>query len=152
MIPLIVLITVFIVSLFAIKIFTGKYKLSLSGRIAMSVMLVFTAIAHFAYTEGMAMMLPEFIPYKNFIVYFTGIVELAAAIGLLLPKYKKLTARLLIIFFVLILPANMYATMHQVNYQTGSYDGKGLNYLWLRIPVQIFYILWTWFFAIRKQK
>ena len=125
MIPLIVLITVFIVSLFAIKIFTGKYKLSLSGRIAMSVMLVFTAIAHFAYTEGMAMMLPEFIPYKNFIVYFTGIVELAAAIGLLLPKYKKLTARLLIIFFVLILPANMYATMHQVNYQTGSYDGKG---------------------------
>ncbi len=152
MIPLIVLITVFIVSLFAIKIFTGKYKLSLSGRIAMSVMLVFTAIAHFAYTEGMAMMLPEFIPYKNFIVYFTGIVELAAAIGLLLPKYKKLTARLLIIFFVLILPANIYAAMHQVNYQTGSYDGKGLDYLWLRIPVQIFYILWTWFFAIRKQK
>lgn len=152
MIPLIVLITVFIVSLFAIKIFTGKYKLSLSGRIAMSVMLVFTAIAHFAYTEGMAMMLPEFIPYKNLVVYFTGIVELAAAIGLLLPKYKKLTAWLLIIFFVLILPANIYAAMHQVNYQTGSYDGKGLDYLWLRIPVQIFYIVWTWFFAIRKQK
>lgn len=152
MIPLIVLITVFIVSIFAIKIFTGKYKLSLSGRIAMSVMLVFTAIAHFAYTEGMAMMLPEFIPYKNFVVYFTGIVELAAAIGLLLPKYKKLTAWLLIIFFVLILPANIYAAMHQVNYQTGNYDGKGLDYLWLRIPVQIFYIVWTWFFAIRKQK
>lgn len=152
MIPFIVLVTVFIVSVFAIKIFTGKYKLSLSGRIAMSVILVFTAIEHFAYTEGMAMMLPEFIPYKNFIVYFTGIVELAAAIGLLLPKYKKLTARLLIIFFVLILPANIYAAMHQVNYQTGSYDGKGLDYLWLRIPVQIFYIVWTWFFAIRKQK
>lgn len=152
MIPLIVLISVFIVVFFAIKIFTGKYQLSLSGRVAMSVTLVFTAVAHFAYTEGMAMMLPEFIPYKKLLVYITGIIELAAAIGLLLPKYKKRTATLLILFFIMILPANIYAAMHEVNYQTGNFDGEGTDYLWLRIPIQIFYIFWTWYFGIRKQQ
>ncbi|HEY0749772.1 MAG TPA: hypothetical protein VGD26_01375, partial [Chitinophagaceae bacterium] len=53
--PLIVLITVFIISLVATKIIRGQYSLALSGRVALSMMLVFTAIAHFVFTKGMAM-------------------------------------------------------------------------------------------------
>ena len=43
-----------------------------SGRIAMSAMLAFTAVAHFVFTKGMTMMLPDFIPYKIETVYLTG--------------------------------------------------------------------------------
>ena len=70
--PLIVLLTVFIISLLATKIRYKNYQLALSGRIAMSAMLLFTAVAHFAFSKGMAMMVP--VPYKTEIVYLTGII------------------------------------------------------------------------------
>ena len=79
--PLIVLLTAFVIALIVTKITNGNYKMALSARIAMSVMLLFTALAHFAFTKGMAMMVPSFIPYKTQTIYVTGIIEIIAAIG-----------------------------------------------------------------------
>ena len=110
----------------------------------MSAMLLMTASGHFLFAEGMAMMLPDFIPLKMEVVYITGIIEIAAAIGLQLDRWRELTGWLLIVFLILILPANIYAAFHNVNLQTATFDGKGLGYLWYRIPLQIFYILWIY--------
>ncbi|PXV62397.1 hypothetical protein CLV62_12086 [Dysgonomonas alginatilytica] len=49
--PLIVLLLAFTISFFSTKFFRCNYDFALSGRIAMSVMLVFTAIAHFVFTK-----------------------------------------------------------------------------------------------------
>lgn len=139
----------FAVSLFVTGVFRSSYDLALSGRVAMSIMLLFTAVAHFAFTKGMAMMLPEFIPFKTATVYLTGIIEIAAAIGLFIPNFRAVTAWLLIGFFVLILPANVYAAVKHINYQKGTFDGSGLLYLWFRIPLQILFIVWTYLSAIK---
>ena len=147
--PLIVLISVFAISLITIKLTRGNFEFALSGRIAMSVMLVFTAIAHFAFTKGMSMMLPDFIPYKTEVVYLTGIIEIAAAIGLFIPNFRIVTAWLLIAFFILILPANIYSAIRHIDYQKGTFDGNGLTYLWFRIPLQILFIVWTYLSAIK---
>jgi uncharacterized membrane protein len=147
--PLIVLLSVFAVSLLTTKIVRGNFELALSGRIAMSAMLAFTAIGHFAFTKGMAMMLPDFIPFKSETVYLTGIIEIAAAIGLFIPNFRMVTAWLLIAFFILILPANIYATIKHIDYQKGTFDGNGLTYLWFRIPLQILFIIWTYFSSIK---
>lgn len=146
--PLIVLLTVFVVFLLVTKIFRGTCELALSGRIAMSAMLVFSAIGHFAFTEGMSLMIPDFIPFKTETVYLTGIAEIIFAFGLLLPNYRILTAWLLIIFLILVLPANIYASIKQVNYQKATFDGSGLSYLWFRIPLQILFIVWTYLSVI----
>ena len=82
--PLVVLLGVFTVSLFAIRFVTGEFDYSLAGRIAMAAMLVFTAIGHFSFVEGMTMMMPAFFPFKREIIYLTGVIELAAAAGLFL--------------------------------------------------------------------
>src|SRR5690606_37901243 len=108
----------------------------LAGRIAMSAMLVFTAVGHFAFNKGMAMMLPDFFPYKTGIVYMTGLFEVVLAIGLLLPHYRTVTGWTLIVFLLLVLPANIYAAVHQLDYQKATFDGPGLRYLWFRIPLQ----------------
>ena len=89
--PLIILISVFIISLLVNKIFKGNVEFALSGRIAMSAMLLFTAIGHFAFTKGMSMMLPDFIPFKTETVYLTGVIEIAAAIGLFIPNFRGVT-------------------------------------------------------------
>lgn len=147
--PLIVLLAVFIVSLLTTKFVRGNFEFALSGRIAMSVMLLFTAIGHFVFTKGMSMMLPDFIPYKTEVVYLTGIIEIAGAIGLFIPNFRILTAWLLIAFFILILPANIYAALKHIDYQKGTFDGNGLTYLWFRVPLQILFIIWTYLSAIK---
>jgi uncharacterized membrane protein len=147
--PLIVLFLAFVFSLFIAKAFRGSYDFPLSGRIAMSVMLLFTAVAHFAFSKGMAMMLPDFLPYKTAAVYLTGIIEIAAAIGLFIPSFRLITAWLLIAFFILVLPVNIYATLKHVDYQKATFDGSGLAYLWFRIPLQVLFIVWIYLAAIK---
>jgi len=63
--PLIILLITFTISLFVIKFLRKEYDFTLSARIAMSMMLIFTAIGHFVFTKGMSMMIPRFIPFKE---------------------------------------------------------------------------------------
>ncbi len=147
--PEIILPIIFCIALFILKTIHKQYLFALSARIAMATMLVTTAIAHVVFAEGMSMMLPDWIPYKMELVYITGMLEAVAAVGLLMPTYKKLTGWLLIVFFVLILPANIYAAMKHVNLESAAFDGDGPSYLWYRIPLQLFFIAWVYFSSIR---
>jgi len=147
--PLIVLLLSFAISILVIKIIKKEYDLALSARIAMAIMLVFTAIGHFVFTKGMSMMIPKVIPFKESFVYLTGIFEILLAIGLLIPKLKTISGWILIIFLLLMLPANIYASINNVNYQKGTFDGNGLVYLWFRIPLQMLFIVWTYISTIK---
>ncbi len=146
---LITLLGTFLISLIIQKIYLKEYKFALAGRIAMAAMLILTTIGHFLFAKGMAMMI-SFLPFPIEIVYVTGVIELLAAIGLLLPKYKTPTGWFLILFFILLLPANIYAAVNHINIQTGAYDGEGLDYLWFRIPLQFLFIIWVYWSTIRK--
>jgi uncharacterized membrane protein len=145
---LIVLLAGFVVALLGIRLWLGYFDLRLSARAAMSLMLLFTAIGHFAFTRGMVMMIPPFIPFKMFLVYLTGIFEIAAAITLNIPSLYIGTAWLLIAFFILMLPANIYAAHNNINYQKANHSGNGSDYLWFRIPLQLLFIGWVYVNAI----
>lgn len=147
--PLIILLTGFGISLVILKLINGDWQPAFSGCIGMSAMLIFTAIGHFVFSNGMEMMLPPLMPFKKAIVYTTGFIEIAAAIGLLLSSFRQLSAWLLILFFILILPANIAASIRKVDYQKATYDGPGRRYLWFRIPLQLFFIAWVYWFAIK---
>lgn len=150
MTPLIFLLATFIL-LFTVNKFLAANQLSLSfiGRAALAVMLIVTGIAHFTSTDLMIELMPEFLPYKREIVYLTGVLELLAVIGLLIDKTAKLTAVMLVIFFLAILPANIVGSLKQVN--LGGME-NGAVYLLFRVPLQIFFILWTYYFGIRINK
>lgn len=147
--PLILLLVAFVISIAALKLINGVVNIPLAGRIGMAAMLLFTAIGHFAFTKGMSMMLPDFVPFKIQTIYLTGLIEIAAAIGLMIPGLRHITGWLLIVFFLLLLPANIYAAIKHVDYQKGTFDGPGMTYLWFRVPLQLLFILWTYFSAIR---
>ena len=146
--PLFVLIIVFLVSL-AVSSFTSGVDPNLSGKIALSVMLLFTSLGHFKFTQGMMMMMPQRLPAKKEFVVATGIIEILAAIGIHVPAISRLTGILLIIFFILILPSNISAAMRHVNYEKADYSGQGVQYLWFRVPFQVLLIGWTYLFVIR---
>ena len=147
--PLVVLVIIFIVSVLVLKLVHGRYDFALSGRIAMAVMLLFTASAHFIFTKGMSMMIPDFVPARISLVYLTGVIEIVAALALLIPGWRVPAAWFIMGFFVLLLPANIYAAIRHVDYEAATFNGPGLNYLWFRLPLQFLFIGWTYFSAIR---
>ncbi len=146
--PFFVLIAVFIISSLVLKLVTAHVNYHLAAQIAMACMLVFTAIGHFAFTEGMSTMLPNFFPKKKELVLITGLMEIALGVGLVLPQYKYISAWMLIVFFVLLLPVNIRAAIEHINYQTGELNGHGISYLWFRVPLQLFFVLWVYFSTI----
>jgi uncharacterized membrane protein len=150
MAPLIVLLATFIISLLILKLVKKEYRTAFAGRIALSVMLIFTAAGHFLYTEGMEMMIPSFIPFPRETVYLTAFFEIGAAIGIHIKKYRKAAGLLLILFFIAVLPANIKAAIEGIDYTTGTYEGSGPGYLWFRVPLQVLFILWTYVSVVRK--
>lgn len=147
---LVVLIATFLASLGITWGAWGEPAYILSGNIAMCVMLQFTALGHFKFPEGMKMMIPPFVPFKKEMVLLTGLMEIAAGIALLFPATRYGTGIFLILFFIALLPANIYAANHRLNYQKGTHDGNGPAYLWFRVPMQVFLIAWVWYFAVQQ--
>lgn len=139
----------FILALLVTFVLQGKPDFLFSGNLGMAVFIIFTGFSHFKFQKGMAMMIPEFVPGKMFWVYCTGILEIAAGIGLMIPSIRELTAILLIIFYILVFMANINSSKKKINIFKADYTGPGMQYLYReRIPMQIILIAWTLYFGI----
>lgn len=142
----------FAVSLVITRLFFGQWNYLFSGNLALAVFIIFTGLAHFKYQKGMALMIPDFLPGKLFWVYFTGILEIIAGVGLLIPSLRVITAICLIIFLIVVFFANINSSRKRVNLFKGDFSGPGMTYLYKeRLPMQIILIGWTWFFGIYLQ-
>lgn len=146
---LVILFGTFIVALLITWLFQGEINPVFSGNLGMAVFIIFTGFSHFKFQKGMAMMIPDFIPFKLFWVYFTGIIEIAAGIGLMIPAIREFTAVLLICFYILVFMANIQSSRNRINIFKADHTGPGMKYLYTqRIPMQIILIAWTWYFGI----
>ena len=113
------------------------------ARDALSLMLVFTGVSHFTFMkEDFVRMMPPSIPWPRALVYFTGLCEIAGAVGLLLPEFRRAAAYASDRFLSWpYLPANIHAARAGVTLR-----GKPATNLWLRIPMQMLFIaiaLWS---------
>ncbi|MBG0831971.1 hypothetical protein HS041_30155 [Planomonospora sp. ID67723] len=115
----------------------------------LAVMLVMTASAHFVAPEvtfmpnhaDMVAMVPPFIPFPAFVVYLTGVLELAGAVALVHPVTRRAAGVCLALLFLLMLPANIHAALTGV-----TFAGEAATPLWQRVPEQVLYIgiaLWA---------
>ena len=118
-----------------------------AGRSGLSLVFVITGLAHFVQTAAMAQMLPPWVPGHIPIIYATGVLELGAAAGLQISCLVRATGICLLLFLVLVFPANIYSAMQQVDF--GGH-AMGPVYLLARAPLQVLLFGWTWWFAVRK--
>ena len=112
------------------------------ARVGLTLFFLFTGLGHFIRTEEMARMVPPPIPYPVGIIYVTGVLELLGAVGVWVPRLKRLTGLCLILMLAGLLPANIYSALNRVDF--GGH-AAGPAYLLLRVPFQIFVICWTYF-------
>jgi uncharacterized membrane protein len=91
-------------------------------RVLLVAVFAFMGVTHFVprVRRGMQAMIPPALrrpgmPSPAFLVAFTGVAELAGAAGLLAPwpLLRELTGIALVVFLVLVFPANAYASQHR---------------------------------------
>jgi uncharacterized membrane protein len=119
------------------------------GRISLALLFLFTGVGDFVKTEPMMQMLPEWVPSREGIVYVTGAIEFSAAFGLLVARFSQLTGKLLIAFLIFVFPANVYTAFEGDEMGGGDMEPA---YLFIRTPVQLILIWWTYWFAVRRAK
>jgi uncharacterized membrane protein len=116
------------------------------GVIGLVLLFLFAASAHFLTPQALAEMMPPFVPGRLPFIYLTGVLEIALAVGIMLPATRRLAGLAAIATLVLFFPANIYAAFAQV--EMGGH-AWGPVYLLVRAPLQALLIAWTWWFAVR---
>ena len=118
-----------------------------AAAIGLGVLFIFTGIGHFIRTEPMAQMLPPWVPERTLLVYVTGGLEFAVAVGFLVPKSRRFTGWVSAVLLVLFFPANIYAA---VNHIPMGGHAWGPVYLFIRAPLQAIILFWVYWFTIRQ--
>lgn len=75
-------------------------------RIAMSVFFAGGFALHLLATDKLVAITPDWVPYPREVVLITGMIELAGAVALLVPRLRRATGIALAIYVIAVWPAN----------------------------------------------
>jgi uncharacterized membrane protein len=117
-----------------------------AGRGALVIMFLFTGVSHFTSMKyDFAAMIPAPLPNDLWVIYLTGVLEIAGAIGLLIPRTRKLVGVCLAMYLVAVFPANVYAALNEVPLR-----GEAPAPLWVRTLMQLLYIGMVWWTSVKE--
>ncbi len=118
----------------------------MAGRGALVTMFLFTGFSHFSNMKyELAAMIPAPLPNGLWVIYLTGLFEIAGAIGLLIPRTRKLAGICLVLLLVGLFSANVNAALNEIPLR-----GEAATPLWIRTPMQLLYIGMVWWTSIKK--
>ena len=85
-------------------------------RVGLALMFLLTGLAHFGLGRraGLIAMVPPRLPRPDLLVTITGVLELAGALGLLLPVTARLAAGCLAVLMLAMFPANYSAARRRL--------------------------------------
>src|SRR5918999_103604 len=116
-----------------------------AGRGALVIMFLFTGISHFTSMKyDFAAMIPAPLPNDLWVIYLTGVFEIAGAVGLLIPRTRRLAGVCLVLLLVALFPANVNAIVNGI-----PLGGNAPTPLWVRAPMQLLYIGMVWWTSIK---
>src|SRR3712207_1227665 len=94
----------------------------------------------------LAAMIPAPLPNGLWVIYLTGLFEIAGAIGLLIPRTRKLAGICLVLLLVGLFSANVNAALNEIPLR-----GEAATPLWIRTPMQLLYIGVVWWTSIKER-
>jgi uncharacterized membrane protein len=115
-------------------------------RLGMAALFLFTAAAHFnSMKHELAAMIPPPLTGSLWLIYLTGGLEIAGAIGLLIPRLRRTAAIGLVLMLVALFPANIHAALNGVTLRE-----QPATPLALRAAMQLIWIAALWWSTIRR--
>lgn len=112
-------------------------------RVLLAIFYLGAGILHLISPRGFLAITPDWVPFPIFMVAFTGVAEIAGAVGLLIPQLRKWAAIGLALYALCVWPANLN---HAVNGISLGGEALGWWYHGPRLafqPVLIWLALWV---------
>ena len=118
-----------------------------AGLGALAIMFLVTSTARFTgMKHDLAAMMPEPLSDGLWIIYLTGLFEIAGAVGLLVPRTRRLAGIGLVLLLIAMFPANVNAVLNGI-----PLGGEPPTPLWLRTPMQLLFIAMVWWTAVKDR-
>jgi uncharacterized membrane protein len=121
---------------------------TIAGRIGVCAVFLFTAVGHFLKTDSMIPMLPRAVPARRVLIYLSGIIEVLFAVAVVALEDPRYVGWALVVYLIFIFPSNVYAAIERIPFGGHS---MGPRYLYVRLPLQLLLILWTYWFCVKAQ-
>ena len=106
----------------------------------MSAAYLFTGVLHFVMPKFFTRIIPPYLPNPQLLNLVSGAAEIILAIMLIFPQTRVYAAWGIILLLIAVFPANWH------HYQK-SIDTPMENYTLMRLPFQIVFILWAYWYT-----
>ena len=110
---------------------------------------ILIGIEHFREPQKFVEIVPAYLPFPLFLVYLTGVMEIAGGLGIIYPETREITGRLMVLFLIAIYPANLNMWINDIPYNGTRLTAQGHL---VRLSVQILLILAALCFSGDLQK
>jgi len=104
------------------------------------IFMVLAGVMHFVNPVVFSGFVPDFLPV-NFIIYSSGIIEIALGIGVFIPSFKSKASLGILILMIIFLPLHII----DIFKDEPAIGSKMLAYI--RLPLQFVLIYWAWFIS-----
>jgi uncharacterized membrane protein len=107
-------------------------------RILLAIFYLGAGILHLFSPRGFLAITPDWVPFPHFIIAFTGVAEIAGAVGLLIPQLRKYAGIGLALYALCVWPANFNHAINGI-----SFGGDALGW-WYHGPRLAFQPVLIW--------
>ena len=111
-------------------------------RVLLAAVYLLAGIAHIARPEGFLAITPTWVPFPDQVIFWTGVAEIAGAIGLFVPRLRRAAGIGLALYALCVWPANI---RHAVEGIAVGGTVLGWGYHAPRLAFQPVFIWWALF-------
>jgi uncharacterized membrane protein len=122
-------------------------KLKLILKYLLCVFFVVAGLNHFINPAFYLKSMPPYLPWHLFLIYLSGVFEVALGVLLLVPALTRVAAWGLIALLIAVFPANI-----QMALNPRLYPDISPTVLWLRLPLQAVFIAWVYWYTRRAEQ
>ena len=115
-------------------------------RLTLAVIMVAVGVLHFVADRFFVQIVPPQLPAPQWLVWISGVIEIALGLLLLPTATRRLAGYALIALYIAVFPANIYMAVANVQLQgmPAWFAQPSPLALWLRLPFQLVLIAWAW--------
>ena len=115
-------------------------KFKTLARYLLGLFFIMAGIGHFYMPEFYLRMMPAYLPAPYFLIYLSGLIEIALGVCCFIQSRFKIAKWGMIALLIAVFPANIHMAMHPELFPEFPAFG-----LWIRLPFQAIFIAWVLF-------
>ena len=115
-------------------------KFKAFARCILGLFFIIAGFGHFYMPEFYLRMMPAYLPLPYFLIYLSGLCEIAIGVCCFIQSKYKIAKWGAIALLIAVFPANIHMAMHPELFP--EFPDYGL---WIRLPFQAVFIVWVLF-------